>query len=159
MLNLSEYPRNLQLLMKTDGTVTELIELLVNERLTVVKIEESINNNILYRRILLQGEESHIPWVYAESMIYLAHLPQLFVNDLLNHAIPIGRLWQKYRLETFKKMITRNQKKINREFAMLLKLPTNTAVLTREYQVFNQQKVIMEISEWFPIERLGQNIE
>ena len=61
MLDLKYYPKALQLLMQTDGTVTELIKLLAKENIVVVKISENIEHGvdkILYRHIYLQGEKS-----------------------------------------------------------------------------------------------------
>ncbi len=158
MLNLSHYPLSLQLLMKTDGTVTELIKLLTQEEIKVVKLSEKITPNtdgdILNRQIYLQGKSSNINWLYAESKIYLANLTQQFVDDLITRNKPIGSLWELYQVETYKKL-TKLQKLISsdRETSGFKK---ESELLNRTYLVYNNNKVIMEISESFPIERFKE---
>ncbi len=75
MLNLKIYPVSLQLLMQTDGTVTELIKLLSGEDIKVLKISEDTDEvnkiKILNRCIFLQGVTSKKNWLYAKSKIYL----------------------------------------------------------------------------------------
>ena len=152
MLDLKSYPKSLQLLMQTDGTVTELINLLANENIVVVKLLEKAdksNSNILYRHIYLQGQTTKINWLYAESKIYLNNLPKEFVINLKEKSIPIGALWIKYRIETFKKIINQceeiSMKNDSHDY------PICTKILSRTYDVYNQKNIIMEITEKFPI--------
>ncbi len=154
MLNLKAYPKALQLLMQTDGTVTELIKLLANEDIAVVKISEDIINNeepILFRHIYLQGKVTQKNWLYAESKIYLNNLPKEFVSDLIDKTIPIGTLWLNYKMETFKQLISQCEE-ISHETSKC-GFAEDTKMLSRVYHVFNQQKPIMEITEKFPIYR------
>ena len=153
MIGLEKYPLSLQLLMQTDGTVTELIKLLTNEEIQVVKLSEKkeIQSQVLNRQIFLQGVTSGINWLYATSKIYLQNLSDEFVRELTEETIPIGTLWIKYRMETYKQLVDQYE-----EY-----LTTNTndetgeenKYLTRIYQVFNQSKLIMEITEKFPIDK------
>jgi len=139
--------------MKTDGTVTELIRLLTGEEIHVVKIHENINLNMLNRHIFLRGIESKTNWLYAESNIYLDNLAKDFTRDLLEKTIPIGTLWINYRMETFKKLIRQYEEISDCHKGMGFK--SGTKLLSRIYQVYNQQKVIMEITEKFPIHRFN----
>jgi chorismate-pyruvate lyase len=154
MIDLKSYPKALQLLMQTDGTVTELIKLLANENIVVIKLLEKIEqkeSNILYRHIYLQGEKSKKNWLYAESKIYLDNLPTDFVSDLLDKTIPIGTLWLNYRMETFKQLINQQEEVSNGDSSSAFSI--NTKMLSRVYKVFNQNKLIMEITEKFPIDK------
>lgn len=154
MLNLQDYPKALQLLMQTDGTVTELIKLLAKENIVVVKLSEDIkhqNERILYRHIYLQGEKSKKNWLYAESKIYLDNLPIEFVSDLLEKTIPIGTLWLNYRMETFKQLIQQREEVSSSDSSFGFAI--GTKMLSRMYQVFNHNKIIMEITEKFPIDK------
>ena len=151
MLNLTSYPLSLQVLMHTDGTVTDLIELLANEKLTVIKLHENISkdSSLLVRKIYLQGVKSKINWLCAESKIYLHNLEDNFVNDLIHHSIPIGTLWTKYKMETYKKITGKKEElSINSEQTGYKK---GEKLLSRTYEVFNNQKLIMEITERFPV--------
>jgi len=154
MIDLIKYPKALQLLMQTDGTVTELIKLLAKENIIVVKISENIinkNERVLFRHIYLQGEDSKKNWLYAESKIYLDNLPNDFVTDLIEKTIPIGTLWLNYRMETFKQLIGQYEEVSTKETPS--EFPAGTKMLSRMYQVFNQNKIIMEITEKFPIHK------
>ncbi|MFK8011573.1 MAG: chorismate pyruvate-lyase family protein [Marinicellaceae bacterium] len=157
MLDLTLYPKALQLLMQTDGTVTELIKLLSDESIGVKKISENMieaDQKILFRRIFLQGEVSQKNWMYAESKVYLENLPEKFVKDLIEKTIPIGTLWLNYRMETFKQLIDQFEEVAqDRDH---LGFPKGTKLLSRIYQVYNQNNLIMEITEKFPIKNYSQ---
>jgi chorismate-pyruvate lyase len=155
MINLSDYSEILQILMQTDGTVTELIKLVVKEDIKLVKLSEDFipdtgDERILFRRILLQGSQTGKNWAYAESKIYLNNLPGEFVRDLLEEAIPIGILWIKYRMETFKQIIHQGVDKSS-SLTTSLGFQHNDKFLSRTYEVFSDKKLIMEITEKFPI--------
>ncbi len=150
---MDHYPLALQLLMNTDGTVTDLIQLLSGEKIQVVKVSENINKslNILNRHIFLKGEQTQTNWLYAESQIYFDNLPKGFVQDLLEKTIPIGALWVNYRMETFKQLIGQNEEVSTCSNGLGFKF--GTELLSRTYQVFSQKSIIMEITEKFPIHR------
>ncbi len=151
MLDLSSFPLSLQVLMHTDGTVTDLIELLAHEKLTVIKLHEKINENssLLERKIYLQGKDSKINWLCAESKIYLKNLSHHFVEDLIHHSIPIGTLWTKYKIETYKN-ITDKKEELSID-NLKTGYERGERLLSRTYEVFNNKKLIMEITERFPI--------
>lgn len=153
MIDLKNYPISLQLLMKTDGTVTELIKLLSGEDIKVSKLSEKIYTNkqqrVLNRCIFLTGQKSKKNWLYAQSKIYLDNLSDEFVNDLLEKNIPIGTLWINHRIETFKSLVDQSQETLESNLGNGFEKGTMT--LTRIYHVFNQNKIIMEITEKFPI--------
>jgi len=153
MINLKKYPLALQLLMKTDGTVTELIKLLAGEEVQVVKLSEKLisknNERILIREIFLQGAITSKNWLHAHSTIYLDNLPKEFVDDLLKQSIPIGTLWTNYRIETFKLLIDQKEDLLSENIGKDFK--KGDKILSRIYQVINAQKIIMEITEKFSV--------
>lgn len=159
MIDLKKYPLALQLLMKTDGTVTELIKLLAAEDLEVIKLLEELscidNKNILNREIFLQGKSSSKNWLFAQSKIYLDNLPKEFVDDLLLKSIPIGTLWTKFRVETFKLLINQKEEVLDENMGKGFK--KGDRLLSRVYHVFNKQKIIMEITEKFSVTKF-QNL-
>ena len=153
MIGLKKYPLSLQLLMQTDGTVTDLIKLLTKEDIKVVKLSEKTDESthVLSRQIYLQGVSSHINWLYATSKIYMDNLSDEFVCELKEGNVPIGALWIKYRMETFKQLVDQYEE-LSSDNASEISL-TSSKYLTRIYQVFNQSKLIMEITEKFPIDK------
>lgn len=153
MLDISSYPLALQLLMQTDGTVTDLIQLLTKEQLNVIKLHEDVNHktSLLKRKIYLQGKDSKINWLSAESKINLSNLPYQFVEDLMHHNLPIGALWTKYQVETYK--VITDKKEVVSTNSILSGYEVGEKLLSRTYKVFSNQKLIMEITERFPISR------
>ena len=149
-MDLSNYPYSLQLLMMTDGTVTELVKLITGEEVVVNKISEDVSKDqsLLDRKIYLSGKSSHKAWVYANSMIYLQRLPQEFVSDLLIKNVPIGTLWAKYKIETYKEITGQFAETTETESGPF---ELSEELLCRSYKVFNNQQVIMNITEKFPI--------
>ena len=164
LAGLSRFQR---LLLITDGTVTELLEQYLNESINVLKLYEKIETDIhalpacheafistdqmpvLKRYVLLQGQTTLCNWTYAESTILLNHLPQGFRTDLLSSQQPIGKLWAKYRTETYKVML-QSQKIEAGELAQHFGIQTNDEMITRTYGVYSNQKLIMVITETFP---------
>jgi chorismate-pyruvate lyase len=60
---------------------------------------------ILERKVLLQGRENAITYLYAESVIVPRVLPALVAARLLYGEEPIGRILQELRLPTFREII------------------------------------------------------
>ena len=143
----SNLSQKLNILLHTDGTVTDLLELIVNEDIYLEKASESINenNSILNREIYLIGSQTKMRWVFAKSKIYLNQLPENFSKDLLNKSIPIGTLWNRYKLETYKQ-VTEVFEESNTEL-----FENNQSLICRSYQVYSNKQLIMEITEKFPI--------
>ena len=156
-----------RLLLVTDGTVTELLEQYLQEPIQVHKLYEKIEDDfnqlpvshaeylssdqvpILKREVLLQGTSSYKNWIYAESSIVLNHLSQNFRTDLLASLQPIGKLWAKYRTETYKILLCA-EKKPAKHLAVHFGIQVQDQVISRTYGVYSNQKLTMLITEVFP---------
>lgn len=154
-----------KILLKTDGTLTEILEAYVSENIHVVKLSEKFlsgisvpdakilditrDREVIERKILLQGMHTGKNWLYAESFIVPDRLGIKFRNDLISSGIPIGKLWKTHRMETFKEMIA-----VFREpgghIAAYFGISAGDALLCRTYRVFSKQKPVMMITEKFP---------
>ncbi len=146
-----------------NGTLTKLLENLLNEQLTVIKSYENVETNeeaipylelpakqsIISRKICLQGQDSGINWLYAESIIIPERLPPLFRQELLESQIPIGKLWSKHRVETFKELLPPFEEPAE-QLALYFKVESEHRLLGRTYRVFSQQQPIMMLTEKFP---------
>ncbi|PID34470.1 MAG: 4-hydroxybenzoate synthetase [Thiotrichales bacterium] len=158
-----------RILMVTDGTVTELLEQYAEETIKVCKLSEKIDIEfdellpnhrhhitksdlpVLTRTILLQGQTTKKNWLYAQSSIFLDNLQAGFRSDLLASREPIGRLWEKYRCETFKRILD-FEKRPAGESGEYFNLPADSTLLSRTYSVYSGGKLIMIITEMFPDE-------
>lgn len=156
-----------KILMITDGTVTGLLEHHSGETIKVEKIYERIESNFdnipschkaltnstelpaLVRRILLQGETTQKNYIYASSSILINNLPNDFRKDLLSSQMPIGKLWSKHRLETYKTDFTAKQERASEAMATYLNVEIGSSILTRTYSVYSNGKKTMIITEKF----------
>ncbi|MCX7096625.1 MAG: chorismate pyruvate-lyase family protein [Methylococcales bacterium] len=146
-----------------NGTLTKLLENLLGEQLTVVKIHEIVetteenfpyldlqaNQPVIHRKICLQGQDTGTNWLYAESTIVLDRLPPLFRQELLESKIPIGKLWAKHRVETFKELLPPFEESAG-QLGAYFNVSPDHKLLGRTYRVFSNQQPIMMLTEKFP---------
>lgn len=157
-----------RILLVTDGTVTALVEQYLEEKINIVKLAEHLSpvfadinpahqtfveayaGRFFDRTVLLQGHKTKKNWIYAESTILIDHLATGFRDDLLAFREPIGRLWEKYRCETYKCMLRFEQRQAGPMLAEYFDVPVETTVTSRTYSVLSNANVIMVITEVFP---------
>ena len=155
------------MLLLTDGTVTELLEYFAKEPITVSPLTQTIETSnthlslhhqaisatedspVLSRQILLQGKLSNKNYLYAESSIALASLPEPFRDDLMISNIPIGKLWSKYRLETYKTDYNACIDQADEALAEHLGIREGGEVFSRTYTVYSRGILSMMITEIF----------
>ncbi len=160
-------PRNLssfqRILLTTDGTVTEMLEAVLWERMKVVKLSQKLlkadqdlpfleadkGADVLDRKILLRGVVSHKNHVYAESLILPDRLSDPMRDALLNSAKPIGLLILEERLETFREIMDCGKEPAG-EVAEHFLVPPDSFLIYRTYRVFAHRHPIMQVTEKFP---------
>jgi chorismate-pyruvate lyase len=149
----------------TDGTLTEILEAAFFERIKLVKLAQATapantmpdaddfepSENLLHRKILLQGADTGRNYAYAESLIAVDRLGPAFREELLGSTTPLGRLWLEHRLETFKELREISSRPADK-LAEHFKCSATEPLLMRRYRVSSAAKPIMTISEWFPVE-------
>jgi chorismate-pyruvate lyase len=160
-----------RVLLATDGTLTDTLEVVVLEPIRLVKIGQRVlppgrshnrlqlgpEERVLERRIILQGARSGARYVYAESAIAIDRLEATLTRDLFESDLPIGRLWSEHRLETYKELLEvwcgRRQPNLPAEFGAS-RLP----LAGRTYRVFAAGRPVMVITEQFalPFGRLSE---
>ena len=154
-----------KVLLTTDGTVTQLIELYSGEPITVQKLNNEVipsktianesqsllqvnaDTPLLQRMILLCGASKS--YLYAESLFVLQRLPAAMRLKLESTNIPIGLLWREARLETHREIIA-YQRETNVDVARHLGLAANTELLSRTYLLYNNGMPLGLITEKFP---------
>jgi chorismate-pyruvate lyase len=152
-----------RIILVYNGTLTRLLETLLSEQLTVIKLHESMETSteaipyldlpsdqpIIQRKICLQGQTTGINWLYAESILIPERLSPLFRQDLLESQTPIGKLWSKHRVETFKELLPPFEEPAG-QLAQHFRVPAEHVLLGRTYRVFSNQQPIMMLTEKFP---------
>src|SRR5271167_196927 len=153
-----------RVLLVTDGTLTEILEANFFERIRLVKISQRVisatashvllepdpGEALIDRKILLQGEESHRNYAYAESLIAVDRLGQSFHDQLLDSNTPLGRLWLEHKLETFKELKEGRSQPAS-GLSHYFECSEAAPLLVRTYRVFSAAKPVMVITEHFPI--------
>lgn len=154
-------------LLITDGTVTELLEYYLNESILAQKVYEEIERDVsalpsdhqtlvnqqdtklMLRKVRLEGQSSLKNWIFAESTILVENLKPSFRDELLSTTTPIGHLWFKHRLETFKSDYSIYREVANKEVADILGVDVDSEILSRTYCVYSDSKLVMIITEKF----------
>jgi chorismate-pyruvate lyase len=152
-----------RIILTTDGTLTEILEAYLYEKIKLVKLAEALiplaedvamlqveaETPVIERRILLQGKISHRNWVYAESIIIPDRLDERYRERLLKSEESIGRLWLEHRVETFKEIVD-SCRELAGDRAEYFRIRPTDLLLSRTYRVFSHGQPIMLITEKFP---------
>ncbi len=152
-----------KILLRTNGSITRLLETHLSEPIQLVKLSEylekiepklpNIRSNqeekVLTREVLLQGKISCRNFIYAHSRIFIDNLEQQFRDKLLNSKTPIGKLWSEQKVETYKEIIDSGKEPANR-LSNYFSIDPKENLFFRTYSVFSQKKLTMVITEKFP---------
>ena len=152
-----------RIILTTDGTLTEILEAFLYEKIRLVKLSEGtvsiakklpsldldVGHGVIERRVLLQGKISHSNWIYAESLIVPDRLDDRYRERLLKSQESIGRLWLEHRVETYKEIIDSAREPAG-SLATHFPISPEDYLLSRTYRVFSGGQPIMMITEKFP---------
>lgn len=150
------------ILLDTDGTVTDLIQHYTGETIHVTKLTQdlivadqpsalrlSAPTQLLHRRILLSGAQQH--YLYAESFFVIERMSDYLRHELLESQVPIGVLWQREKLETFREILAREQE-TNEELGQYFADLAKPEFWSRRYLVYHGGAPLGLICEKFPVE-------
>ncbi|WP_349648714.1 chorismate pyruvate-lyase family protein [Candidatus Parabeggiatoa sp. HSG14] len=152
-----------KILLIADGTLTNILEVFLNEPIGVIKLSEEIisvtedilpleikvGTEVMKRQILLQGKISQQNWLYANSMIVLKRVEEKFRKKLIESHIPIGKLWVKHKTETFKEIVNYAKEPAG-YLSDYFEIKEADKLLSRTYRVFSNRQPVMMITEKFP---------
>ncbi|WP_048055613.1 chorismate--pyruvate lyase family protein [Methanotorris igneus] len=141
-----------KMILGTDGSVTNLLEILFEGDVIVKTINQKIVDDVNYRTVIL--EVNDIPLVYATSKTPFKNiehgLRESIKRDLLSADIPIGRILKMHNLETRREIIDIDVKEVDKEVRKLLK--TDRKILPqRTYNIIHNNKILMQITEIFNV--------
>ena len=162
-INPSELSTLQRIVLTTDGTLTEILEAYLFEKIRIIKLSEGIvsitqdipplalkqGSEVIERKVLLQGKISRKNFIYAESILVTERLDEKFKDELLHSKTPLGRLWLEHKLETFKEIIDTAEETADK-LLEYFPLQPEDKVFSRTYRVFSQRQPIMTITEKFP---------
>jgi chorismate-pyruvate lyase len=142
-----------KILLGTDGSITNLLEILFNNEVIVETIHQTIVDDVNYRTVVLKIKNT--PLVYATSKIPLKNIDDEFIResikkDLLSADIPIGKILKIHSLETRREIIDISIRRITWETKQYLK--TEKELLPqRTYNIIYKNRILMEINEIFNV--------
>ena len=160
-----------RIVLNNGGCLTKLLEDLFEENLYLQKLKEEIyespnedlvmklgkGQKVIDRKILLTGSDSELNHLYAESKIILDNLEQDFKNLLLYSNVPIGKIWEQLKVETYKTLCAWGDEKAGFNAAYFNVSPSEI-LLYRTYLVYSNGRPVMRITEKFPLSRSFQPI-
>ena len=153
-----------KVLLTTDGTVTQLLELHTGLSVRVHKITNELTyapdndllatnatDRLLKRAIVLCNDspEGMLPLLYAESLFVIDRMPTVMQNALLETNCPIGLLWREHRLETYREVIACYRERMG-HLCTHFNLPSDAILLSRTYVIHHGQRPLGMITEKFP---------
>jgi chorismate-pyruvate lyase len=157
VLRRHDIPPCLRICAGTDGSVTQLLEVLTGKSVKVETISQSvvkatqeiarlldieIGEDVNKRLVTLKVDD--IVYVLAKSLAPINRIPQAVRADLMRADIPIGRILREHKLETRRDIL--KMEIVRRDFF------GETPVLSREYKIIYENAVLMWINECFPVD-------
>ncbi len=165
-----ELPLCARLLLVTDGTVTELLEALTGEPLALGFQNQSVDrtenhpaitpdthSSCLHRRVTLRGENTAQDWLYAESIILLQNLNPEARQMIEQQQIPLGAILHRQLPDNHREIVDCGYRS-HIAAAGHLSLEADHIFLYRVYRILVQTSLIAVITEWFPIDRISENL-
>lgn len=158
-----------QILLNTDGTVTDLIALLAGESIHITKIQQELvvergpaalelkeEQNLLKRTVLLSGKQKN--YIYAESYFVLEQMPSSMQIQLLETDTPIGLLWKQSRLEMYREVVEQKVESCPELRSHFSDMEGET-FLSRSYVVHHGGRPLGLITEKFPASYFANPLE
>ncbi|MBA2860741.1 chorismate pyruvate-lyase family protein [Methanococcus maripaludis] len=143
-----------KILLGTDGSITNLLEILFGDEVVVETLYQEIIDNVNYRAVLLGV--NGIPLIYATSETPLnrideIHMREKIKKDLLSADIPIGKILKIHNLETRREIVEISVKEVPDAVKNKLN-PKRIKIPQRTYNIIHKNKVLMTITEMFNLE-------
>lgn len=154
-----------RMLLATDGSVTNLLEILSRspvevvtrvqevrpaDRLTADLLEIEPGTEVNYRVVELKNGTTNEVLLYAVSSTPLARLEPAFRADLMRADIPIGRILRQHRIEARREILEMRVERAEEGLARTFGICPGEPLLTRRYHIIRQDKPLISIQEVFP---------
>jgi len=154
-----------KILLGTDGSVTQLLEAITGNPVTVktlvqeivpadaetagrveVRAGEPVNHRVVELRDTVTGEVL----IYAISETPVERLSPAFKTDLMMADIPIGKIIKQHHIEARREILSARVSEATKETSRIFSICPQESVLSRQYQIIHQNKPLIFIEEQFP---------
>lgn len=157
VLKRPDIPVSLRICAGTDGSITQLLEVLTGNRVTVKTLNQNVikaADDVAKLLEIEEGDEvnsrlvtlnvNNTVYVLAKSLSPIKRMPQAMRKDLMKADIPVGRILREHRLETRRDIL--DIELVHSDFFGSL------PVLSRKYNIIHKNMVLMWINECFPVD-------
>lgn len=165
VFRIGDLPPFLRTLLVTDGTVTKSLEAWFWEPVKVVPLggerlrlddpveglEAGGGDEILQRKVLLQGETTAVPYACARSLVALKTLSDPLRKGLLEGKIGIGELLREQDVETYREVVALDYLEAREAKTVFAPLAGSDAV-ARSYRIRVRGVPAILVTEYFPVE-------
>jgi chorismate-pyruvate lyase len=156
-LKRSDVPPCLRICAGTDGSITQLLEVLTGKTVEVKTLGQGIikatpdiaklldievGDEVNSRLVTLDAGGTI--YVLAKSLAPIERMPQAVRDDLMRANIPIGRILREHKLETRRDIL--KMEIVRQDFF------GDVPVLSRDYRIIYENKVLIWIRECFPVD-------
>ncbi len=154
-----------RILMSTDGSITAIIEAVTQKKVEVETLEQKVvradkelaellevneGDEVNYRVVYLKADGE----IYAKAISFtpLKRLEDRFKEDLMKADIPIGKIMKKHNIEARREIRWSRVEDADPKLAEELGI-NDKRVISRNYNIIHRGKVLINITEFFPVER------
>ncbi|HTY15238.1 MAG TPA: beta-ribofuranosylaminobenzene 5'-phosphate synthase [Methanoregulaceae archaeon] len=157
-----------KILLGTDGSVTQLLELVTGNEVAVrTEVQEIVpadvaiatnlgihaGDQVNYRVIDLINTKTGEVLVHAISNTPISRLSPSFREDLMRADIPIGRIISQHRIEARREILNAGVFPATTESSRLFSVCPHEPILNRQYHIIHKGKPLIFIEEQFPYNR------
>ncbi|VUT24697.1 MAG: Beta-ribofuranosylaminobenzene 5'-phosphate synthase [Candidatus Methanolliviera sp. GoM_oil] len=154
-----------KLLLTTDGSITNTLEILIGGEVgietlhqKIVEADEKIaeklgvaNEDEINERIVrIYNKKNNKPLIYAISYAPLRRADKDFSEDLFSADIPIGKIMEKYKIESRREIKDIDYTRANEELSKIFGVFEEEILLRRNYSIIRKGEILIDIYEIFP---------
>lgn len=150
--SLGSIPLFEKIILQTDGSVTKILEGALDEKISIRHISKNkidINNPEIIREVLL--ETKYVPLIHAKSVIYTKEMSAELASSLAYDELPLGKILSEKNIES--RRIIKNISTRKNDLTNYFK--TNRPLVFRTYDIIHNNKILIEITESFPIRHIA----
>lgn len=154
-----------KILLGTDGSVTQLLESITGNPVSVKtlvqkivpadgetagRVDVHVGDPVNHRVVELRDTVTNDVLIYAISETPVDRLSPSFKKDLMMADIPIGKIISRHHIEARREILSARVTAATPETSRIFSLCQKEPVLSRQYRIIHQEKPLIFIEEQFP---------
>lgn len=153
-----------KILLTTDGSITRVFEALTGEEISVdtegqriIPADEKIakvlkidpGDEVNFRVVNLKNSREVL--AHATSYAPLKRIEEGFRYKITKADVPIGKIMSELKIEARREITSCSVIRADEKLAGLFKVPENSALLKRNYNIIHKNEVLLNITEIFKV--------